>query len=135
MPFTVCVVQSLSRVWLFDTPRTAARQVSLSFTISRSLLKSVSIDLAIPPNHLILCRPLLLLPSAFPSCLQPSPASKSFPMSGFFAPGGQSIGISVSVSVLPMNIQGWFPLGLMFDLSEVQVTQGVEQFLYSLVLV
>ena len=48
----------------------------------------------------------------FSSCLQSSPASGSFPMSQFFASGGQSIGVSASASVLPMNIQDWFPLGL-----------------------
>ena len=48
----------------------------------------------------------------FSSCLQSFPASGFFPMSQFFASGGQSIGVSASASVLPMNIQGWFPLGL-----------------------
>ena len=61
------VVQSLSHVWLFVTPRTAAFQVSLSFTISQSLLKLVSIESVMPSNHLILCYPLLILPSIFPS--------------------------------------------------------------------
>ena len=61
------VVQSLSRVWLFGTPRTAAHQASLSFTISWSLLELMSIELVRPSNHLILCRPLFLLPSVFPS--------------------------------------------------------------------
>ena len=56
-----------------------------------------------PSNHLTLCHPLLLLPSIFP-------ASGYFPMSQFFSSGGQSIG--ASASVLPMNIQDWFPLGL-----------------------
>ena len=60
-------VQSLSRVWLFVTPRTAARQASLSITNSRSLLKFTSIESVMPSNHLILCHPLLLLPSVFPS--------------------------------------------------------------------
>ena len=60
-------VQSLSHVWLFETPWTAACQVSLSFTISRSLLKLMSIESAMPSNHLILCRPLLLPPSVLPS--------------------------------------------------------------------
>ena len=60
-------VQSLSHVQLFATPWTAARQASLSFTISRSLLKFMSIELVMPSNHLILCHPLLLLPSIFPS--------------------------------------------------------------------
>ena len=61
------VVQSLIRVWLFATPRTAASQASLSFTISRSLLKLMSIESMMPSNHLIPRRLLLLLPSVFPS--------------------------------------------------------------------
>ena len=60
-------VQSLSRVQLFETPWTAARQASLSFINSRSLLKLLSIESVMPSNHLILCRPLCLLPSIFPS--------------------------------------------------------------------
>ena len=63
----VCLVQSLSRVQLFATPWTAACQVSLSITNSQSLLKLMSIELVMPPNHLILCHPLLLPPSIFPS--------------------------------------------------------------------
>ena len=61
------VVQSFSHVWLFATPWTAACQVSLSFTISWSLLKLMSIESVMPPNHLIPCHLLLLLPSVFPS--------------------------------------------------------------------
>ena len=61
------VVQLLSHVWLFVTPWTAARQTSLSFTISQSLLKLMSIELVMPSKHLILCHPLLLLPSVFPN--------------------------------------------------------------------
>ena len=60
-------VQSLSHVWLFATPWTAACQASLSITNSRSLPKLMTIELAMPSNHLILCRPLLLLPSIFPN--------------------------------------------------------------------
>ena len=60
-------VQSLSRVQLFVTPWTAACQASLSITNSRSLLKLMSIELVMPSNHLMLCCPLLLLPSIFPS--------------------------------------------------------------------
>ena len=63
----VIVLQSLSRVWLFATPWTATRQASLSFTISRSLLKLMSIELVMPSNHLILCHALLLLPLVFHS--------------------------------------------------------------------
>ena len=65
--FSVFSVQSLSRVQLFVTPWTAARQASLSITNSRSLLKLISIELVMLSNHLILCRPLLLLPSIFPN--------------------------------------------------------------------
>ena len=63
----VSSVQLLSRVQLFETPWTAAHQASLSITNSQSLLKLMSIALVMPSNHLILCSPLLLLPSTFPS--------------------------------------------------------------------
>ena len=86
------------------TPWTAAHQASLSITNSRSLLKLISIVSVMPSNHLILCRPVLLPPSIFPSI-------RVFQMSQFSASGGQSIGVSASASVLPMNIQDWFPLG------------------------
>ena len=66
----------------------------------------MSIESMMPSNHLILCCPLLLLHSIF------SPATGSFPGSQLFTSGGQSIGASASASVLPMNIQGWCPLGL-----------------------
>ena len=59
-------VQWLSCVWLFSTPRTGARQISLSFTNSRSFPRLMSIELVMPSNHLILCCPLFLLPSIFP---------------------------------------------------------------------
>ena len=65
--FVVAIVQSLSHVQLFATPWTAGYQASLSFTISRRLLKLKSIELVMPSNHLVLCLPLLLLPSIFPS--------------------------------------------------------------------
>ena len=97
-------VQLLSRVWFFVTPWTAAHQPSLSITNSRSPPKPMSIESVMPSNHLILCCPLLLLPQSFP-------ASESFPMSQLFPSGGQSIGVSASASVLPMNIQDWVPLG------------------------
>ena len=66
-PLVVVVVQLLSRVQLFVTPWTAARQASLSFTISCSLLKLLPIESVMPSNHPVLCHPLLLLPSIFPS--------------------------------------------------------------------
>ena len=86
------------------TPWIAARQASLSTTNSRSLLKLISIESVMPSSHLILCRPLLLLPSIIPNI-------RSFPMSHLFASGGQGIGVSASASVLPMNTQDWSPLG------------------------
>ena len=136
-----------------STPRTAARQASLSITISRSLLKLTSIESVMPSNHLILCHPLSLPPSVLPSIrvfsnesalthirwpkywsfsFSISPSNEysgliSFRMDGlislqskglprvfsntavqrhqFFASGGQSIGVSASTSVLPMNIR------------------------------
>ena len=105
----VVVVQSLSRVWLFETPLTAECPASLSFTISRSLLKLMSIESMMPSNHLIFC---LLIFLSFSSCFQSFSASGSFPMSPFFALDGQSIGTSTLASVLPMHIQCWFPLRL-----------------------
>ena len=100
----IVVVQSLSLVWFFVNSWTAACQASLSITNSWSLLKLISIKSVMPSNYFILCHPRL--PSIF------FPASGSFPVSQFFASGGQSIGVSALVSVLPMNIQDWFPLGL-----------------------
>ena len=95
-------VQWLSRVWLFVTSWTAARQAFLSITNSWSLLKLMFIESVMPFNHLILCHPLLLPPSNFP-------ASGSFQVSQFFTSGGQSIGDSASTSILAMKIQDWYP--------------------------
>ena len=103
----VVIVQSLSCVQLFAISWTAACQAFLSFTVSWSLLKCMSIESVMLSNHLSLCCPILLLPSTWLW-----KATESFPMSWFFDSGGQSIGASASASVLPMNIHGWFPLGL-----------------------
>ena len=97
------VVQSTCCVWLFTTPWTAARQASLPFTISWSLLRFMSTESVMPSNCLVLV--------PFSSCPQSFPASGSFPMSQFFASGSQSSGASASASVVPVNIQDWFPLG------------------------
>ena len=86
------------------TPRTTARQASLSITNSWSLLKLMSIEWW--------CHPTIsssVVP--FSSCPQSLPASGSFPMSQLVTAAGQSIGFSASASVLPMNIKDWFPLG------------------------
>ena len=95
----IVVVQSLSHVRLFATPWTVAHQDSLSLTVSQSLLKLMSTESVMPSNHLILCHPLLLLPSIFW-------ASGSFPVNRLFTSLGQSLGASASASVLPVNIQG-----------------------------
>ena len=94
------IFQLLSHVRLFAFPLTAAHQALLSITNPRSLLKPMSID----PNCLILCHPLS-------SSLQSFTATGSLQMSQFISPGGQSIEVSASASVLPMNIQDWSPLG------------------------
>ena len=86
-----CVVFSRAVVSHSATPWTAACQASLSFTISRSLLKLMSSGSVMPSNHLILCCSLLLLPSFFPE-------SGSLPMSRLFLSGGQSIGASASAT-------------------------------------
>ena len=93
------------------TPWTVAHQASLSITISWSLFKLMSIESVMQYNHLILCRPLLLLPSIFPSSRIFSRILLEF-QSQLFASGGQNIGSSASASALPMNSQGWFPLPL-----------------------
>ena len=99
---TFSSVHLLSCVWLFMTPWMAACQVSLSIDNFQSLLKLMSIELVMPSNHLILCRPF--------SCLQPFPVSGSSQTSQFCTSGDQSIGVSASSSVLPMNTQDWSPL-------------------------
>ena len=96
--------QSLSHVWLFATPWTAACQASLSITNSWSLLKLMSIESVMPYNHFTLCCPLLLLPSIFPS-------TRVFPNDSVLCIRWPNIGISVSASVPPVDIQDWFPLG------------------------
>ena len=100
----IIVAQLPSCIRLFATPLTVAHQASLSLTIFWSLPKFMSIASVRPSNCLILCCRFL--------CLQPFPASGFFPVSCLLASGGQSIGPSASASVLPMSIQGWFPLRL-----------------------
>ena len=97
-----CVAQSLSFVQLFVTPWTAACQASLSFTVSQSLLKFMSIESSTISSSVI----------PFSSCLQSFAASGSFLMSMLFTSGDQSIGDPPSALVLRMNIQGGFSLGL-----------------------
>ena len=95
------VTQSSSTLW---DAMNAARQASLSITNSWSPPKPLSIESVMPSNYLILCHPLLLLPSIFPSI-------KVFSNESALCIGGQSIGVSASTSVLPMNTQDWSPLG------------------------
>ena len=101
----MCSLQLLSCVWLFMTPWIAACQASLSITTPGVYSNPSPLSQR--------CHPAIsssVVP--FPSRLQYFPASGSFPMSHFLALGGQSIGASISASVLLMNIQDWFPLGL-----------------------
>ena len=88
-------VQSLSHVWLYATPWTAAHQASLSITNSQSSLRLVSTELVMPSNQFILCCPLLLLPSIFPSI-------RVFSNESAFPSGGQSIGV-FSFNISPSN--------------------------------
>ena len=99
------LVQLLSHVQLFVTPWTAAHQASLSIANSRSSFKLMSIESIMPSNHLILCRPLLLLPSIFPHI-------RVFSSESVLGIRWPNIGVLASASVLPMNIQDLFPLGL-----------------------
>ena len=97
-------VQSLSHVWLFATPWTVARQASLSITNSQSLLKLMSIESVMPSNHLVLCHPLLLPPSIFPSI-------RVFSNESVLCIRWPKYWSSASASVLPMSIQDWPPSG------------------------
>ena len=101
---TPCSVQSLSHVQLFVTPGTAAYQASLSITNTQSYSNSCPLSWWCHPT--ISCSVIPL-----PSHLQSFPTSRSFQTSQWFASGGQSIGVSGSASVLPMNTLDWFPLG------------------------
>ena len=107
-PFNVSfvIIQSLTHVQLFATPWTTAFQASLSFFISSSLLKFMSIDSGMLSNYLISSANL------FSICLQSFLPSGSFPVSRLYASGGQSIRASALASVFPMFIQGWFLLNM-----------------------
>ena len=104
MSIHLVLFTSLAHVWLFATPWTAARQATLFVTSSQGLLKLMSIELVMPS-----CISSSVIP--FSSHLQSFPASGSFPMNQFFVSGGQSIRVSASALIFPMNIQDWFPLG------------------------
>ena len=99
------IVQSLSCIWLFATPWTAACQASLFFISPGVCSNSCPLSQWCHPTISSFVTP-------FSSCPQSFPATGAFPMSGLFTSGGQSIGASASASLLAMNIQGWFPLGL-----------------------
>ena len=102
--FPLSSVQSLSRVRFSATPGTTAHQASLSITNSWSSPKPCPLSRSC---HLAISSSVV----PFSSCPQSSPASGSFPISQLFESGGQSIGLSASTSVLPINNQDWFPLG------------------------
>ena len=93
-------VQALSHVWRFEIPWTAECEASLSIANSWNMLKLICIELVMPSSRIILCHPLLLLPSIFPS------------VRGYSNESVFHIEATASTSVLPMNIQNLFPLGL-----------------------
>ena len=107
MDYQFSSVHSLNRVRLFETTWTTARQASLSITNSWSSPKLMSIESVMPSNHLILCPPLLLPPSIFPSI-------RVFSSESVFHirwPKYWSFSFNISPWISPMNIQDWFPLG------------------------
>ena len=119
----IIVVKSLSYVWLWD-PMDCSTWGSSVLHCLLEFAQIHVIESLMLSNHLILCHPVLCLPSVFPAWV-------SFPVSRLFPSGGQSIGASASASVLPMNIQGWFPLGLtglIFLLSMSQESSLAPQF-------
>ena len=101
--FFYFIFSSLQSCQILCDPCTAARQAFLSIINSQSAPKLMSVESMMPSNHLILCVP-------FSSCPQSFPALGSFQMSQCFTSGGQSIGVSASTSVPPMNTQDWSPL-------------------------
>ena len=123
--FQFNLVQSLSHVWLFVTPWTAAGQASCPSPTLGAYSNSCPLSWW--------CHPTISSSIApFSSCPQSFPGSKSFPVSWLFTSGGQSIGASASALALPMNNHGWFPLGLTglisllskdFDLTPVLIMQ------------
>ena len=102
---TLAALQLFSGVWLFVTPWPAARRLPCPSPTPRVCSDSRPLSQWYYPSVSSSVAP-------FSSCLQSFPASGSFPVSWLFTSGGQSIGTSALASVLPMNIQGWFPLGL-----------------------
>ena len=114
---------------LSNSPMNCSMRASLSFTISWSLLKPMSIESGdIQPVHPLLPSSLLAL---FPSCPQSFPASGCFPMSWLLVSGGQSIGASALASILSLNIQYWFPLGftaLILQFRGSQESSPISQF-------
>ena len=101
----VAVLQSLIHVWFFATPWTSACQTPLCSTLSQSLLKFMSTELVMLSNHFIFCLPLLLLPSIFPNI-------RVFSNELGHCIRWPTYWASAPVSDFPINIQGWFPLGL-----------------------
>ena len=101
--FQFSSIQSLCRVWVFATPWTAALQASLSITNTQSPPKPMSIKSVMPSNHLILCCPLLLLPSIFPSM-------RVFSNESALRIWRPKYGVSASTLVLSMNTKDWSPL-------------------------
>ena len=130
MKTLVSLVQSLSCVWLFLTPWTTICQASLSITSSRSLLKPMSIESMMPSNHIILCSPLLLPPSIFPS-------TRVFSNESFLCirwPKYWSFSISPSKGLISFRID-WFDLlevqGTLLQHHSSKASSSAHSFLYS----
>ena len=121
--FLPLLFSSQVSVWLSATPWTSAHQASLSFTISLSLLRFMSIESVMSSNHLILCRPLLLLPLIFRSI-------RVFSIESALHIRWPKYWRSASASVLQMNIQDWFPLGLtgLISLQSSELTESPQDY-------
>ena len=118
-----CCCSSFSCVWVFTTPWTATHQAFPSFTISQSLLRSMSTEWMILSNHLILCHPLILPPSIFPRI-------RVFFYQAFGIRWPKYWSFSLA-SVLPKNTQDWFPLRLTSLISSINVCWEMNEFIYS----
>ena len=137
---TISSVQSLSRVWLFETPWIAARQASLSIANSQSLLKLMSIELVMPSSHLILYSPLLLLPSIFPNIRVFSDESvlrinwpKYWSFSSSITPSNEYSGlISLRMDWLDLAVQGTLKSLLQHHSSKASILHHSAFFIFQL---
>ena len=108
--YHVAIVQSLSHVWIFATPWIAACQASMSFAVSWSLLKFMSVELVMPFNHLVLCHPLLLWASVFPSIrVFPNELALHIKWPKSIGASALSLLFKDSIDIMQTNGCGWIP--------------------------